>query len=262
MTTLRHVLLSTCAGALLLCAGPASADRARIKAANNWAYLLNGSLGTIPGTGFDVAVVDTDQAASQGGVSRLKSKPGGGRRDVIGYLAIGEAETFRSYYKACCSGGSRPSWLTSKTQGWAGNYVTRYWESGWKSIVMSRINQMIAAGFDGVYLDRVDSWESMRGENANARGAMISLVKEISAHARAKKGDFVIMVQNGEELLTDDSYVAAIDAIAKESLFYGVPGQGVRNSSSDITHSVGLLQRLKSRGKAIYVIEYLERRRD
>jgi cysteinyl-tRNA synthetase len=245
------------AAGLMLSSAPAIADRALLKSANSWTYQLNGNIAPIASTGFDVAVVDVDHASNQGGITRLKTKPSGARRLVIGYLAIGEAETFRPYYKSCCTSGSKPSWLTTKTQGWAGNYVTRYWESGWKSIVMSRVDKMIAAGFDGVYLDRIDSWETMRAENANARGAMIQLVKDISAHARAKKGNFVIMVQNAEEMLTDNGYVAAIDALAKESLFYGVRGQGQRNSNSDITHSVGLLQRLRSRGKAIYVIEYL-----
>ncbi|NOU08110.1 MAG: hypothetical protein HOO99_18205 [Hyphomicrobiaceae bacterium] len=242
---------------MLLFSPPANASRSLIKSASSWTYQLKGNVGEIHGTSADVAVVDWDHINNRATIDKLKQKSGGGRRLVIGYLAIGEAENWRSYWKNCCANGSRPSWLTSKTQGWAGNYATRYWDAGWKSIVMSRLNQLIDAGFDGVYLDRADTWETMRGENSNARGAMIQLVKDVAAAARSRKADFAIMVQNAEELLTDSSYVAAIDALAKEDLYHGINHAGGRNSSGDVSHSVSLLKGLKARGKAIYVIEYL-----
>ncbi len=249
------------AAATLFCfltlSSTADASRTLIKSASSWTYQLKGNVGEISGTSADVAVIDWDHVNNRGTVEKLKHKANGGRRLVIGYLAIGEAENWRGYWKSCCAGGNRPSWLTSKTQGWAGNYATRFWDPAWKAIVMNRLNQLIDAGFDGVYLDRADTWETMRGENSNARGAMIQLVKEVAAAARSRKGDFAVMVQNAEELLTDGSYVAAIDAIAKEDLFHGIDHRGSRNSSSDVSHSVSLLKGLKSRGKAIYVIEYL-----
>ncbi|HRE03012.1 MAG TPA: hypothetical protein PLV68_17065, partial [Ilumatobacteraceae bacterium] len=45
---------------------------------------------------------------------------------------------------------------------------------------------------------------------------------EISAAARALQGDAAILAQNAEELLSDASYVAAIDGIAKEDLLYEI----------------------------------------
>ncbi len=225
-----------------------------LKSAKSWAYQLQGNVGAIAGTDADVAVIDETAGAAM--VEKLKRKPGGGRRIVIGYLAIGEAEKWRGYWRNCCAGGS-PSWLTTRTQGWASNYAVRFWEPGWKAIVMQRLNSLIAAGFDGVYLDRADTWEAMRGQNPNARAEMIRLIKEVATAARAKKGDFAIMVQNAEELLTDGSYVATIDAIAKEDLFHGIKHDGRRNSSGDISSSVRDLKRAQAAGKTIFVIEYL-----
>lgn len=235
----------------------AQASRSQLKAAKSWTYQLQGNVGAIAGTDADVAVIEADTLSGSGGMERLKRKPNGGRRVVIGYLSIGEAEKWRGYWKNCCATGS-PSWLTSKTQGWAGNYAVKYWDPAWKAIVMQRLNAMIAAGFDGVYLDRADTWEAMRGQNPNARGAMIQLIKEIAASARAKKSDFAIMVQNAEELLSDRGYVAAIDAIAKEDLFHGIKHDGSRNSSGDVSSSVRDLKRAQAAGKAIFVIEYLK----
>jgi cysteinyl-tRNA synthetase, unknown class len=242
------------AAAALMLAVPAEASRAQLKAAKSWSYQLQGNVGAIAGTDADVAVIDETAGAAM--VEKLKRKPGGGRRLVIGYLAIGEAERWRGYWKSCCASGA-PGWLTSRTQGWAGNYAVRYWDPGWKAIVMQRLSSLIAAGFDGVYLDRADTWESMRGQNANARGEMIRLIKEVAAAARAKKSDFAVMVQNAEELLTDASYVAAIDGIAKEDLFHGIHHDGRRNSAGDISSSVRDLKRAQAAGKAIFVIEYL-----
>jgi cysteinyl-tRNA synthetase len=239
-----------------LVATPVVADRSLIKSAQSWTYQLKGNVGEIMGTSADVAVIDWDHVRSADTLAKLKKKSSGGRRLVIGYLSIGEAETERSYWARCCRNGA-PGWLTSRTQGWSGNYAVRYWDPAWKSIVMSRLDALIDAGLDGVYLDRADTWEIMRGDNKNAKGAMIELVKEVSQRARSRKSSFVVMVQNAEELLVDGSYVAAIDAVAKESLFFGVAGEGRRNSSGDITASVRDLKRAQNSGKTIFVIEYL-----
>ena len=243
-------------GGAIFAPSAAEASRSALKAATSWTYQLKGNVAPIAGGNADVAVVDWDHVRNKGLLTRLKQKPGGARRQVIGYLSIGEAENWRSYWRSCCAGGS-PGWLTSKTQGWAGNYVVRYWDPAWKAIVRRQLDAIIDAGFDGVYLDRADSWESMRGENSNARGAMIALVKELAAHARSRNADFSVIVQNAEELLTDSSYVAAIDAVAKESLFYGLPGEGQRNSASVVSASLRDLKRAKAAGKAIFVIEYI-----
>ena len=240
---------------LLIFAAPVSPASANaLRNASSWVYQLQGNVGEIAGTAADIAVIDWEHVGNRATVERLKQKPGG-RRLVFSYLSIGEAESWRAYYKSCCAGKS-PSWLTHRTQGWGGNYVVRYWESGWKGIVRARLSAIIAAGFDGVYLDRVDTWEAFKGEG-NARAQMIALVKELSAMAKAQRPGFLVLVQNGEELLSDQSYVAAIDGIAKEDLFYGIHHNFARNDAGTIRESVTLLKRAQGRGKAILVVEYL-----
>jgi cysteinyl-tRNA synthetase, unknown class len=233
---------------------PAEANRGLLKNASSWAYQLQGDPSALAKSGADVVVVDADHM--RGAVSKLKTKPDGSRRVVIGYLAIGEVETYRSYYKSCCA-GSKPDWLTSKTQGWAGNYVVHFWRPEWKAIVKSRVDQMMAAGFDGIYIDRVDTWENVKAPGSS-RGAMIQLVKEVSGWTRSHNGNAAIMVQNGEELLNDGSYLAAIDAIAKEDLFHGIDHKGSRNSTGNITFSSRMLKNAQAAGKKIFVIEYLK----
>jgi cysteinyl-tRNA synthetase, unknown class len=240
-------------GLALAAATDASAGRAMLQNAKSWTYQLQGS-DRAAASSADVVIVDQSAA---GNLSRLKQKPGGGRRAAIGYLSIGEAEPWRPYWKSCCSGGNRPSWLTSKTQGWKSNYVVKYWEPGWKAIVRERVGQMMRAGFDGIYIDRVDTWENVKAPGSS-RAEMIQLVREVASAARSIKGDAAILVQNGEELLSDAGYVSAIDGIAKESLYYGTTsGIGKRNSVGDINSSLGPLKHAKARGKAVLVVEYI-----
>ncbi len=236
------------AGSLTIQPAPAEASQSMVRSAQSWSYQLTGNLGKITSSHADVVVVDADYG---GAASRFKTKPGGGRRAALAYLSVGEAEKWRSYWKSCCV-SSRPSWLTSTTQGWAENYAVKFWEPGWKAIVRQRVSEIFAKGYDGVYLDRIDTFYKM-----GTRAQMIALIREISSQARSLKGDAAIMVQNGEELLDDSGYVSAIDAIAKEDLFHGVNHDGKRNPASMVSGSVQLLHKAKSRGKTIFVVEYL-----
>lgn len=240
-------------GLALTAATDANAGRAMLQSAKSWTYQLQGS-DRAAASSADVVIVDQNAASN---LARLKQKPDGSRRAAIGYLSIGEAEPWRPYWKSCCSGGNRPSWLNSKTQGWESNFVVKYWEPGWKAIVRERVSQMMRAGFDGIYLDRVDTWENIKAPGSS-RAEMIQLVREVAALARSIKGDAAILVQNGEELLSDSSYMSVIDGIAKESLYYGVTnGLGKRNSVGDIQSSLDPLKRAKARGKAVLVVEYI-----
>lgn len=249
----KLTILTAAFGAMTLGrAGAAEAGRGLVHAAQSWTYQLRGA-DRAAASGSDIVVVD---ANSSGSLSRLQHKPGGGRRAALAYLSIGEAETWRPYWKSCCSNGKHPAWLTGSTQGWSGNYVVRYWDPAWRNIVLARVQQIMKAGFDGLYLDRVDTWEHFKGDG-KARAEMIRLVRDAAAAARAIKPDAAILVQNGEELLSDGGYLAAIDGIAKESLLYGVAGPGRRNSDGDIRASLAPLKRAKAAGKTVLVVEYI-----
>lgn len=228
-----------------------TAEAASGKKSSNWSYQLQGDMNSTARTNSDLAVVDPDHTGSP---QRLKKKPSGGDRPVLAYISVGEAETWRGYYK---SGKGGKNWNTGKTQGWGNNYAVKYWDPEWKSIVKSRVRKALAQGYDGVYLDRVDTYENVKAPGGS-RAEMIKLVKEVAAEARSAKGGAKVYVQNAEELLTDKSYVASIDGIAKEDLYYGINHDGRRNSKGDIDASVNLLKKAKAQGKAVHVVEYVD----
>lgn len=228
--------------------GEAIAGRDAVKNAKSWSYQLTGDMSSTRNSNADVAVVDPDHA---GDASRYKSKAGGGRRQVLAYISIGEVEEGRKYMK-----DGKQSWNTGRTQGWSGNYAARYWDEDWKRIVKSRVREALAKGYDGVYLDRVDTYESVKAPGGS-REQMVKLVKEVAAEARTKNSDAAVIVQNAEELLTDRSYVNAIDGVAKEDLYHGIQHRGERNSRTNVEASRSYLKKAKAEGKAVFVVEYL-----
>ena len=249
---------SSVSGAIGLCgltlacltASPVLADRDSIREAKSWSYQLQGDMRSTGKSDADVAVVDPDHT---GNPSKLKTKPNGEKRDVLAYISIGEVEEGRDYMKK----HGKKSWNTGKTQGWEGNYAAKYWDEDWKGIVKERVGKAIEAGYDGVYLDRVDTYQNLKAPNGS-RHEMIGFVKEVAEEARSKRGNAAVVVQNAEELLSDKGYVASIDGVAKESLYYGVKGKGRRNDDSEIATSRNYLRKAKDEGKAVYVVEYLK----
>ena len=226
----------------------ALANRNLVRTAKSWSIQLQGDAKSTAGRNSDVAVVDPDEVRNP---HKLKSKASGGRRAVLAYISIGEAEDGRAYMK---KGGK--AWLTNEGQGWAGNHKVKFWQDEWKGIVKSRVKAALDAGYDGVYLDRVDTYENVKAPGGS-RKEMVKFVREIAQSARSKKSDAAVVVQNAEELLDDKGYVDAIDAVGKEDLYHGIRHDGERNNEGAIKASVNLLKKAKAQGKGVYVVEYL-----
>lgn len=228
---------------------PALANREQVRNGNSWSIQLQGDGHILRSRDADVAVVDPDEVRNP---LSLKTKANGGNRSVLAYISIGESEDYRADMK----GMSKRRWQTNMSHGWPGNKIVKYWDPEWKAIVKSRVRAAIAAGFDGIYLDRIDSYERVKAPGGS-RSAMIRLVKEIADETRSEKIDAAVVVQNAEELLTDESYVNAIDAIGKEDLYAGVNHDGKPNTAAGVRWSTKLLQKAKSQGKGVYIVEYV-----
>lgn len=154
-------------------AGVNADDINNLAQAHNFLYLLDAGgfdsradyLDTLAATNYDAFVIDAfydDAALTADEVAALQTKANGGRRLVIAYMSIGEAEDYRYYWQAGWQAGS-PAWLDTENPDWAGNYKVRYWEQGWQDLILSGpdayLNRITAAGFDGVYLDLIDAFE-------------------------------------------------------------------------------------------------------
>jgi len=144
-----------------------------ISQAKNFLYLINSDkfetkqdfTDAVSATNYDAVIMDlyhNETAYTQAEIGQLKTKQNSGRRLVICYMSIGEAEDYRYYWQESWK-TDNPGWLEPENPDWEGNYKVRYWETDWKDIVFgngnSYLKKILDAGFDGVYMDIVDAYE-------------------------------------------------------------------------------------------------------
>jgi cysteinyl-tRNA synthetase, unknown class len=245
-------------------------------AAKSWGYQLSGldpkALAASP---YDVLVIDYSRdgsdakALTPAELAALKVKPDGSPRTILCYFSIGEAESYRYYWKWwwrsvwILPNPFAPSWREKLNGDWGGNYAVKYWEPAWQDIILGKdgyLDRVLKAGFDGVWMDKVDSsLEDVAAKNPQAKAQMIAFIGKIAAKGRAFKPGFLIVPQNGEELLDDASYRALIDGIGKESLLYGEEGKPTANPEALVTKKSGYLNLLAAERKTILAVEYLDK---
>jgi cysteinyl-tRNA synthetase len=240
-----------------------------LQSAKSWYYhLANLDLDKVAAVDADLFIIDHARPDGFGpldraDVERLKNGPNGKRRYVVAYMSIGEAEMWRWYWREEWKDNpkTRPSWLKAENCAWPGGWAVRYWEDGWRDIIYRAedafVKRIARAGFDGVYLDRVDMYGVMRQERADTEELMIDLVQSLAAAGRAINPRFLVIPQNGEELLLERGYRRTIDALGKEDLLYGHSGTAVRNTEEDIAWSLARIRALSTDWKPTFVVEYL-----
>jgi len=173
--------------------------------------------------------------------------------------------------------GATPSWLGALDPG-DGSQSTRLinledanWVAGLKPLLFARIDQLVARGYSGLFLDDLGRFYVDQNAAATANNAreIRDLVVDLAAHARAQvvanggtptqAANFAIIV-NGAPFLTTDAgadftpidpvataaYYAAIDGILAESYFYR-PGLGEYTLAIDAT-----IRNFGSRGIALF----------
>ncbi len=270
-------LLKTLAMGVALCAaslGTASAQSRLnpFKDAKTWAFQLKNldaaQQAKLAASPYDVLVIDSEdypggveRALTRDEIEKLKKKPDGSRRLVISYFSVGEAESYRYYWKPEWT-KKKPGWVGKENKEWKENFLVKYWEPTWQNIIFGSpqafADRVIAQGFDGFYIDRADAYYYF-GDNADVRQKMRDFIIKLTDYMRRQKPDVAILVQNAEELLDNKAYVAAIDGIAKEDLLFGITHREEHNKADDVSESTTLLKSAQSAGKKIFVIEYLSR---
>lgn len=237
-----------------------------LAAAKTWHYQLdNIDVDKLARTPADVMVIDFAKKdgkvpLSAAEVARIKSGPDGKGRYVLAYLSVGEAEEFRSYWRPEWK-EDPPDWLGEENCAWPQAHRVRYWLPGWKDINFrgpeSYLRRIIEAGFDGVYLDRVDIFETYEAARPAAREEMIAYVGELARTAWHLRPGFFIVPQNAESLLDSADYRSFIDGLGKESLYFGLHATAARNAPGEIESSAQFLRRLQHDDKPVFVVEYL-----
>ncbi len=253
-----------------------TAPAALLAAAKTWGYQLQRlDLAKAAASPFELLVTDysrdgsDEEALKPAELARLKRMPDGGRRLVYAYISVGEAESYRYYWQPEWK-KNRPAWIISENPDWKENFLVRFWDPEWRAILLgspeSYIDRIAAQGFDGLYLDRCDVYEDIADkkpkvarERADVEAEMVAFIGEISRYVRSRHPGMGIILQNAELLLAHADVRRAIDAMAKEELLYGLDSPQKPNSQEAIEESHLALARALKDGKAVFVVEYLDK---
>jgi cysteinyl-tRNA synthetase, unknown class len=97
------------------------------------------------------------------------------------------------------------------------------------------------------------------------RQEMRYFVQEISQYAKSRQPGFIIIPQNGHQLLTADGistgtlsseYIQAIDGIGREDLFYGYENDNVATSAGAVEETLPFMNTAKENGITVLAIDY------
>lgn len=255
----------------------ADAERTRsdLAGVRTWGYQLQ-DLDVLQAAAspFDLLVVDyakdgsDDTALSPAEIARLQVKPDGSRRLVLAYLSVGEAESYRYYWRKQWR-TRRPRWLLRENPDWDQSYAVRFWDRDWQALLFGRpaayLDKVLAQGFDGVYLDKCDVAPDLRRRERRAAGTrkdldgdMVELIQRLAAYARTRRPGFMVVLQNAEPLLQRTELRRQIDGVAKEELFFGLDAAETANSRADIDWARERLDLVRRDGKPVLVVEYLD----
>jgi cysteinyl-tRNA synthetase, unknown class len=230
-------------------------------------------------TDYNLLIIDYSETGDESGIwssGEIASlKNSGGGKILLAYISIGEAETYRYYWDRTWS-SEAPSWLGQPNPDWDGNFKVKYWEAEWQAIIFDYIDTIIDQGFDGIYMDIVDSYwywavEALdSGENEqlsderDAADKMVDFISAIAAYCRLtrEKADFILCPQNGTAIIWDagpektDIYWETIDAIGVEDTFY-YGEQDMDNPYNPQTDVIEDLEEYVANGKPVFATDYL-----
>lgn len=245
------------------------------KTVRHWGYRLQGGRSKTKSKALDVRdllaephdliVMDFSKDGSTAGaytaqdVEKLKARPGT-NSVIVSYISIGEASDYRDHWQdgwttyadpdqraAGTPTDHAPAWLGAWNENWPNSRKVRFWDKDWQNIIFNAartgwLDLIVAAGFDGAYLDIVDAYYHWGAEVApedrkpgdpkcerEAASRMIDFVAALAKHTREINPEFLIIPQNASNIIDAlededhkrrDAYLAAINAIACEDLFF------------------------------------------
>jgi cysteinyl-tRNA synthetase len=239
-------------------------------ALRTWAYQLqdypDGRLDQLAAGPYQLVVVDLarDAHTDYFSAAEIAGVRAAGKR-VLAYFEIGSIEDFRPEYPVLRRDAA--DLIANEWADWPGEYFVRYYdERWWDLVVRPRVERALRAGFDGVYLDtplayeELDLGASAGRDRAGLAAAMAALITRISAFAKTRRPGFLVVPQNSPELRHQPGYLAAIDGIGMEELFFQATDK--RCTEDWCAENLADTRALRDAGKFVLAVDYTTRPAD
>ncbi|MCY1078263.1 endo alpha-1,4 polygalactosaminidase [Archangium lansingense] len=214
----------------------------------------NDRLDQIAASKFNLAIIELSRDGSNGYFrsDELTTVKATGKQ-VLAYFEIGAIEEYRPEWSQVPA-----DMKLGAVDGWPDEQYVKYWDERWWPIVQGRIDQALAAGFNGCYLDMVVTYEEIA---ANAAGTnrddlarkMVALISRISQYAKSKNPSFRVMPQNAPELIDYAGYLDAIDGLGMEDMYWS---DDVACSADWCAENRTNAARVRAAGKLVLSVDY------
>lgn len=217
-----------------------------LQAVKTWfyflAYDLNPIIDRLVASDYDLVVIEpvftekeNEDYSMKEAVQRIHASPGRNVKSkiVLAYIDIGQAESYRYYWKDSWRIGNPDFIVGTDPDRWEDNYPVAFWRTAWQNIWFSgadgyaaQLTRIINAGFDGVYLDWVEAYSDenvlalAKKDNVDTVDEIKKFVKRIKEFGNARNPSFIVIAQNAAELAAHDDYLASIDGIAQEQTWF------------------------------------------
>ena len=156
---------------------------------------------------YDVLVFDAD---SDPLISPLLKQG----KTVLGYLSLGEVESYRTWYSSVQQEGL----LLEENKSWSGSFFVDVRDPRWtKRIIEQLIPSILHKGFSGVFIDTLDNPAELERNNGEAFEGMTKAAARLVLSIRRHYPDIKIMLNRAYEILPEVG--GAIDMVLAESLY-------------------------------------------
>ncbi len=160
-------------------------------------------------------------------LNRAAADPNGTKL-IFGYLDVAEAAAY--WEPQLFAGSSLPSWFGNQNPGFPGLYTVQYWNLNWEPALFPIVDELVADGFDGIFLDVLSAdnqWSAGNPEGntvyPNATSALTTLVNDIRAHIRSTfPGKTVYLIGNNPRniAMQTPSVLTNLDAVFNEVAYF------------------------------------------
>ena len=132
---------------------------------------------------------------------------------LLGYVSLGEVERSRSYYArldtAGALGPANPNWPDARM-------LDLRLEAARRAVIDHIVPEVLALGYDGIFIDTMDSVETMERQDPVANKGMIAAGAALIADLRARFPAMRMMLNRGYAMLPD--VATKIDVVLGEAM--------------------------------------------